>query len=125
MLADESGLRVVKDISRYDSPAWNALVRIGRPAVPAMIENIEASDNSEQLAGVALGIFAPLLARQLPPRSEREAMLRLLERLGKKQLEFGRRTESDKYIISILEKMRIRQEQPVPTTKKEKATRKR
>jgi hypothetical protein len=33
------------DISRYDAPVWSALVRIGRPAVPAMIENIEISDN--------------------------------------------------------------------------------
>jgi len=35
----------ISDISRYDVPVWTALVRIGRPVVPAMIENIETSDN--------------------------------------------------------------------------------
>ena len=32
-------------IDRYATPVWEALVKIGRPAVPAMIENIETSDN--------------------------------------------------------------------------------
>ncbi len=44
-LENEPGRRYISDISRYDSPVWTALVRIGRPAVPAMIENIETSDN--------------------------------------------------------------------------------
>jgi hypothetical protein len=44
-LADGPGRKVGKDISRYDVPVWTALVKIGRPAVPAMIENIETSDN--------------------------------------------------------------------------------
>lgn len=44
-LANEPEQREISDISRYDAPVWTALVRIGRPAVPAMIENIEASDN--------------------------------------------------------------------------------
>jgi hypothetical protein len=30
---------------RYYRPYWTALVKIGRPAVPALIENIEASDD--------------------------------------------------------------------------------
>lgn len=85
---------------------------------------VELADNSEQLAGAALGIFASFYSGQPESRSERESKRKLLEKLDKKQLEFGRRTESDKYIISILEMMRIRQEASVPTTKKEKATRK-
>jgi len=44
-LANEPGRKYISDISRYDVPVWTALVRIGRPAVPAMIENIETSDN--------------------------------------------------------------------------------
>ena len=44
-LADEPGPKKRADISRYDAPVWTALVRIGRPAVPAMIENIETSDH--------------------------------------------------------------------------------
>jgi flagellar basal body-associated protein FliL len=86
---------------------------------------IELADNSEQLAGAALGIFASFYSGQPESRNERENKLKLLEKLDKKQLEFGQRTESDKYIISILEMMRIHQEEPVPNIKKEKATRKR
>ena len=44
-LANEPGRKTTWDISRYDVPVWTALVKIGRPAVPAMIENIETSDN--------------------------------------------------------------------------------
>lgn len=44
-LANEPEQREISDISRYDAPVWTALVRIGRPAVPTMIENIETSDN--------------------------------------------------------------------------------
>jgi len=44
-LANEPGRKYISDISRYDVPVWTALVRIGRPSVPAMIENIETSDN--------------------------------------------------------------------------------
>ncbi len=74
---------------------------------------IELADNSKQLAGVALGIFASYSA-QVPSHIEREAKLKLLERLDKKQLKFGRQTESDKYIISILESLQIRQKPPAP-----------
>jgi hypothetical protein len=31
-------------LSRYDSPIFTALVKIGRPAVPAMIANIKNTD---------------------------------------------------------------------------------
>lgn len=44
-LTNEPGRIVAFDISRYDAPVWTALVRIGRPTVPAMIKNIETSDN--------------------------------------------------------------------------------
>lgn len=33
------------DISRYDDPIITALVKIGRPAVPTMIKNLEETDN--------------------------------------------------------------------------------
>jgi len=44
-LADEPGRKMRSRISRYDAPVWNALVKIGRPAVPAMIANLETSDH--------------------------------------------------------------------------------
>lgn len=34
------------DTSRYDAPIFTALVKIGRPAVPAMIKNLEETDNA-------------------------------------------------------------------------------
>lgn len=79
---------------------------------------IKSADKSERLVGVALGIIASFYSDQLPPRSEREANLKLLERLDKKQLKFGQRTESDKYIISILEICQIRQKARVPSKDK-------
>ena len=45
-LADEPGRKMWSRPSRYDAPVWNALVKIGRPAVPAMIENLETSDDT-------------------------------------------------------------------------------
>jgi len=75
---------------------------------------IETADNSKQLEGAALGIFASFYSAQVPSRIEREARLKLLERLDKKQLMFGRQTESDKYVISILESCQIRQKPPAP-----------
>jgi HEAT repeat protein len=44
-LVDEPGPKNTLRTDRYTAPVWTALVRIGRPAVPAMIENIEASDD--------------------------------------------------------------------------------
>jgi len=44
-LAKEPGRKLIYRISRFDSPVWLALVKIGRPSVPAMIENIENSDH--------------------------------------------------------------------------------
>ena len=41
----DPGPTVIWDMSRYNVPIFRALVRIGRPAVPAMIENIETSDH--------------------------------------------------------------------------------
>jgi hypothetical protein len=43
-LADPPGRKVRSDLSRYDAPVFTALAKIGRPVVPAMIENIEISD---------------------------------------------------------------------------------
>jgi hypothetical protein len=44
-LVDEPGPNSTLRIDGYAAPVWTALVRIGRPVVPAMIENIETSDN--------------------------------------------------------------------------------
>ena len=43
-LLDEPS-KEIERLSPFDYPFWNALVKIGRPAVPAMIENIETSDH--------------------------------------------------------------------------------
>ena len=58
-LADEPG-RDITDISRYDVPVGTALVKIGRPAVPAMIGNIETSDN-EILRKRSLNVLCHIL----------------------------------------------------------------
>ena len=44
-LADPPGKKFGSDGSRYDVPVFSALVKIGRPAVPAMIKNVETSDD--------------------------------------------------------------------------------
>ncbi|MBX3354486.1 MAG: hypothetical protein KF724_02175 [Phycisphaeraceae bacterium] len=44
MMLDQD-TRFIADISRYDTPYFNALVKIGRPSVPAMIENVRTSDD--------------------------------------------------------------------------------
>lgn len=44
-LEDPPGPKLFSDISRYDAPVLGALVKIGRPAVPAMIKNVETSDD--------------------------------------------------------------------------------
>ncbi len=44
-LADEPGRKMRSRSCRFDAPVWNALVKIGRPAVPTMIENVEKSDD--------------------------------------------------------------------------------
>lgn len=44
-LADPPGRNIFPDISRYDTPVFHALVKIGRPAVPALIEHVKTSDN--------------------------------------------------------------------------------
>jgi HEAT repeat protein len=44
-LADPPGPKVFSDSSRYDAPVLAALAKIGRPAVPEMIKNVETSEN--------------------------------------------------------------------------------
>lgn len=44
-MRDPPGRKMIESISRYDAPIFTALVKIGRPAVPAMIENLENSEN--------------------------------------------------------------------------------
>ena len=48
------------DISPYDVPIFSALVKIGRPAMPAMIKNVEASDD-ELLRKRSLGVLSHVL----------------------------------------------------------------
>ncbi len=50
-LADPPGLKDSSDKSFYVEPVFNALVKIGREAVPGMIEIIETSDHAEQRKG--------------------------------------------------------------------------
>jgi hypothetical protein len=71
-LAHPLGRQVSSDISRYDAPIFTALVKIGRPAVPAMFENIESSDNPI-LRKNSMGVLLHVLGGKT----------RLLEVLGK------------------------------------------
>jgi|GEM_PF-2082704 len=48
------------DGSPYDVPIFSALAKIGRPAVPAMIKNVEASDD-ELLRKRSLGVLSHVL----------------------------------------------------------------
>lgn len=61
-------------ISRYDSPYRTALVKIGRPAVPAMIANIGQSDE-RTVFEPSLGVLNRVLGGKR----------RMLELLGKLQ----------------------------------------
>jgi HEAT repeat protein len=60
VLVDEPGPKDTFGIDRYAAPVWTALVRIGRPAVPAMVENIEASDD-KILRKKSLGVLYHVL----------------------------------------------------------------
>jgi HEAT repeat protein len=65
---------LILDISPYDFPVFTALVRIGRPAVPAMIANVEQTDD-ENLRLRSLDVLAVVLGGKK----------HLLELLGKLQ----------------------------------------
>jgi HEAT repeat protein len=60
VIADPPGPRYVIDGSRYDYPVTTALVKIGRPAVPAMIKNLETSDD-RAVRGISLGVLSQIL----------------------------------------------------------------
>ncbi|NQT11737.1 MAG: hypothetical protein HQ582_03245 [Planctomycetes bacterium] len=75
-LADEPGRKMRHGISRYDAPVWSALVRIGRPAVPTMIENIETSDH-RMLRIRSLGVLNHVLGGK-------RRLLELLAKLEKR-----------------------------------------
>lgn len=59
-LRDKSGRIVIPNLQRYNLPVWNALVKIGRPAVPAMIANVEDSDDPD-LRDKSLGVLYHVL----------------------------------------------------------------
>jgi HEAT repeat protein len=44
-LVNEPGPKVIYRTTRYGAPVWSALVKIGRPAVPELIKNLENSDD--------------------------------------------------------------------------------
>lgn len=75
-LADPPGPWLITDSSRFDAPVWHALVRIGRPAVPAMIRNIETSDH-RMLRIRSLGVLNHVLGGK-------RRLLELLDRLKKR-----------------------------------------
>ncbi len=59
-LTDEPGPKIITDESRYDTPVLSALLKIGRPAVPTMIKNLETTDH-HQLRGKSLGVLNNVL----------------------------------------------------------------
>jgi hypothetical protein len=59
-LANPPGPRVRTDKSRYDHPVHEALLKIGRQAVPALIENIEQTDDV-RLRRSSLGMLSHIL----------------------------------------------------------------
>ncbi len=75
-LADEPGPKIFFDVSRYDMPVWTALVKIGQPAVPAMIQNLETTD-SRVLRNKSLGVMVHVLGGK-------RRLLELLEKLEKR-----------------------------------------
>jgi HEAT repeat protein len=60
VLDTDIGPKVFLGYTRYDLPVWNALVKIGRPAVPAMIKNLETSDNL-RLRNASLDVLCHIL----------------------------------------------------------------
>ncbi len=75
-LISEPGRKQRFRISRYDAPVWNALVKIGRPAVPTMIKNIETTDN-RILRVKSLDILVHILGGK-------KRLLELLDKLEKR-----------------------------------------
>ncbi|MHC4260118.1 MAG: HEAT repeat domain-containing protein [Planctomycetota bacterium] len=83
---------------RYHSPYWTALMKIGRPAVPALIENIEGSDDetlrmkSSDVLNHILGgkrrLLEPLT--KLKVRAEEEQDKKRIERI-EAALEYAQR----------------------------------
>jgi hypothetical protein len=72
-LAKPPGRQFSSTLSRYyDGPVFNALIKIGRPAVPAMIQNLESSDHPAMRES-SLGVLLHVLGGNT----------RLLEVLGK------------------------------------------
>jgi HEAT repeat protein len=60
VLDADIGPKVILEYSRYELPVLTALVKIGRPAVPAMIKNLETSDKL-RLRNASLGVLYHVL----------------------------------------------------------------
>lgn len=69
------------DINRYDMPMWTALVKIGRPSAPAMIENIETSDSKRLMNESATVLWHVL--------GGKKRVLELLDKLEARATERG------------------------------------
>jgi len=91
-LADEPGRKIV-GMNRFDVPVWSALVKIGRPAVPAMIENIESSDQ-EVLWGKSMDVLGHVLGGK---RRVLELLARLQDRAEKDDVKRARIVRATKY----------------------------
>ena len=106
-LGEKMGRWIIPKISRYGMPVFEALVKIGRPAIPAMIENIKNSDNERLrddsmlvlyhvLGGKKrlLELFSKLsdkaVAEKPPDRKAAERFQKA--RVGLRALQRGRRT---------------------------------
>ena len=79
--ATEPGPAAVSEPNRYDAPVWSAVVKIGRPAVPAMIENVETSDHAV-LRKKSMGVLYYVLGGK-------RHLLELLEKLRVRAKEPG------------------------------------
>lgn len=78
MLEDPLDERPVLDVDRFDMPVGTALFKIGRPAVPALIENVTKSD-SPVLMQRSLGVLSLIIGGK-------RRLLELLDKLNERAL---------------------------------------
>jgi hypothetical protein len=92
-LADEPGPEFNDRMSRFTAPVWTALVKIGRPSVPAMIENVENSDQ-EILWHKSLDVLNHVLSGK---RRVLELLAKLEARAAKDDAKHGRIVRAAKW----------------------------
>lgn len=59
-LADQIGRDLVSNFDRYDDPVFGAIIKIGKPAIPALIENVRSTDD-ESFQYVSLAALGQIL----------------------------------------------------------------